>query len=211
MRIGIIGAGNIGATLAQLLVNVGHEVTISNSRGPDTLRDLLRTLGSNAHAATGAEAAAFGDVVIEAIPFGRYRDLPVDQLAGKIVVTASNYYPQRDGMVDVGGRAQSELVAAQLPGARVVKAFNTIWSEHLKRQGDTTKPLDERRVIFIAGDDADAKHVVADLITEIGFGPLDVGSLHDSIKQEPDTPIYNRDLTVAQARTILAQDDAAHR
>ncbi len=210
MRIGIIGAGNIGATLAQLLVNVGHEVTISNSRGPDTLRDLLRTLGSNAHAATVAEAAAFGDGVIEAIPFGRYRDLPADHLAGKIVVTASNYYPQRDGMIDVGGRAQSELIAAQLPGARVVKAFNTIWSEHLKRQGDPTKPLDERRVIFLAGDDADAK-VVAGLITEIGFGPLDVGSLHDSTKQEPDTPIYNRDFTVAEARAVMAQQGVPRR
>ena len=205
MRIGIIGAGNIGATLAQLLVNVGHEVTISNSRGPDTLRDLVRTLGSNAHAATVAEAAAFGDVVIEAIPFGRYRDLPADQLAGKIVVTASNYYPQRDGVLDLGGRAQSELIAAHLPGARVVKAFNTIWSEHLKRQGDTTKPLDHRRVIFLAGDDAAAKQIVIGLIIEIGFGPLDLGSLHDSVQQEPDTPIYNQDMTVAEARTVLAQ------
>jgi predicted dinucleotide-binding enzyme len=211
MRIGIIGAGNIGATLAQLLVNAGHQVAISNSRGPDTLDGLVRTLGPKAHAATVANAAAFGDVVIEAIPFGRYRDLPAAPLAGKIVITASNYYPQRDGMIDPGGRAQSELIAAQLPGARVVKAFNTIWSEHLKRQGDTTKPLDERRVIFLAGDDADAKQVVADLITEIGFGPLDIGSLHDSTKQEPDTPIYNRDLTVAQARAVLVQQATPRR
>jgi hypothetical protein len=127
------------------------------------------------------------------------------------VVTASNYYPQRDGMIDVGGRAQSELIAAQLPGARVVKAFNTIWSEHLKCQGDTSKPLGERRVIVLAGDDADAKQVVASLITEIGFGPLDVGSLQDSTKQEPDTPIYNRDLTVAQARAVMAQQGAPRR
>jgi hypothetical protein len=114
-------------------------------------------------------------------------------------------------MIDVGGRAQSELIAAQLPGARVVKAFNTIWSEHLKRQGDPTKPLDERRVIFLAGDDADAKQVVAGLITEIGFGPLDVGSLHDSTKQEPDTPIYNRDFTVAEARAVMAQQGVPRR
>ncbi len=205
MPIGIIGAGNIGAALAQLLVNAGHEVAISNSRGPHTLAELVRTLGPHAHAATVAEAAAFGEVVIEAIPFGRYTDLPAAQLAGKIVVTASNYYPQRDGTIDLGGRAQSELIAAHLPGARVVKAFNTIWSEHLNRQGNTTKPLHERRVIFLAGDDEAAKQVVADLITQIGFGPLDVGSLHDSTKQEPDTPVYNKNMTVAQARTVLGQ------
>lgn len=211
MRIGILGAGNIGATLAQLFVDVGHEVTISNSRGPDTLTELVRGLGSNAHAATVAEAAAFGDVVIEAIPFGRYADLLAAQLAGKIVVTASNYYPQRDGVIDLGGRAQSEFIAAHLPGTRVVKAFNTIWSEHLKRQGNTTKPIDERRVIFLAGDAADAKNVVADLITQIGFGPLDTGSLHHSTQQEPDTPIYNKDMTVAQARALLAQQASERR
>lgn len=203
MRIGIIGAGNIGATLARLLVGVGHEVAISNSRGPETLAGLAADLGPAARAATIAEAAAFGEVVIEAIPFGRYRDLPADALAGKIVVTAANYYPGRDGQIELGGRAQSELVAEHLAGARVVKAFNTIWYQHLLQQGDTARPLEARRVIPLAGDDDEAKRVVAELIAQIGFGPLDAGSLHDSTRQEPDTPIYNKDISLAEARDLL--------
>jgi predicted dinucleotide-binding enzyme len=208
MRIGIIGAGNIGTTLARLFINAGHAVAISNSRGPESLAELVRTLGPSARAATVADAAAFGEVVVEAIPFGHYTDLPVAQLAGKILVTASNYYQQRDGAIDFGGRAQSEFMAGYLVGARVVKAFNTIWYQHLQAEGDTAKPLEERRVIFLAGDDEAAKQVVADLITQIGFGPLDVGSLHESTRQEPGAPIYNNDLTVAEARVMLAQRGA---
>lgn len=203
MRIGIIGSGNIGATLAQLLVNAGHEVAISNSRGPESLAELVRQLGPHAHAATPAEAAAFGDVVVEAIPFGRYADLPAPQLAGKIVVTAGNYYPQRDGTIDLNGQAQSEFLAKHLPGARVVKAFNSIWFQHLKTLGDTSKPIDERRVIPLSGDDPAAKQTVAELIASIGFGPLDIGSLHESTRQEPDAPIYNNNITVAEARALL--------
>ncbi len=203
MTIGIIGSGNIGATLARLFVKAGHEVAISNTRGPESLRDLVAEIGPLARAASIEDAIAFGDVVIEAIPYGRYRDLPAAAFVGKLVITAGNYYPQRDGEIDLAGRAQSELVAEHLAGARVVKAFNTIWYEHLQKQGDTTKPIDQRRVIFLAGDDQAAKQIVADLITQIGFGPLDIGSLHDSIAQEPDSPIYNKDITVAQARAQL--------
>jgi predicted dinucleotide-binding enzyme len=204
MRIGIIGSGNIGATLARLLAGAGHEVAISNSRGPESLAELVRDLGPAARAATVEEAADFGEVVIEAIPFGRYRDLPAGPLAGKIVVTAANYYPQRDGTINFGGVTQSELVAGHLAGSRVVKAFNTIWYQHLQRQGDLSKPVDARRVIFLSGDDAEAKAVVADLIAQIGFGPLDLGPLRDSARQEPDSPVYNKDITVAEARAILA-------
>ncbi len=203
MRIGIIGSGNIGAALARLFVGVGHEVAISNSRGPASLVPLVAELGPGARAATVEEAAAFGEVVVEAIPFGRYRDLPAGALAGKIVVTASNYYPQRDGAIELDDRAQSELVAEYLAGARVVKAFNTIWYQHLQSQGDTGKPLEERRVIVLAGDDVEAKRVVAELISQIGFGPLDAGSLRESARQEPGTPIYNRDVTLAEARKII--------
>lgn len=203
MKIGIIGAGNIGSTLAQLLTKAGHEVAIANSRGPDTLTDLVRDLGVNAHAATVEDAAIFGELVIEAIPFGRYKDLPAAQLAEKILVTAANYYPNRDGQIDLSGRAQSQFIADHLKGVRVVKAFNTIWAGHLKTQGDTNKPTDSRRAIFIAGDDSEAKRIVADLIDQIGFGAVDVGSLADSTKQEPNAPIYNADLTVAEANAKL--------
>lgn len=204
MNIVIIGAGNIGATLAKLFSQAGHNIAISNSRGPDTLAELVGNLGTNVQAMTVEDAANFGDVVIEAIPLGWYQTLPADQLAGKILVSAANYYPGRDGEIDLKGMAQTELVAQHLPETKVVKAFNTIWYQHLENQGDTTKPIEERRVIFLAGDDDEAKAIVANLIVEIGFGPLDTGSLHESTIQEPGTKIYNVDMTVSEARKILA-------
>ncbi|MFN2137742.1 MAG: NADPH-dependent F420 reductase [Candidatus Promineifilaceae bacterium] len=203
MKIGVIGAGNIGATLAALLAAAGHEVMISNSRGPESLAGLVAELGPRVRAGTAPEAAVFGELVIEAIPFGRYRSLPAGELAGKILVTAANYYPARDGQIALGGRAQSELIAAYLPQTRVAKAFNTIWYQHLANQGDTSLPMDKRRVIFLAGDDVAAKAVVAGLIEQLGFGPLDTGSLAGSTVQEPGTPIYNVDLTVNEARQIV--------
>jgi hypothetical protein len=204
MKIGIIGAGHIGSTTARLFIDAGHEVAISNSRGPETLRDLVAELGPNARAATPEEAAQFGEIVLLAIPLKDYGTLP--HLGGKIAIDAMNYYPNRDGQIaqlDSGERASSELVAEQLKGARVVKAFNTIWFEHLKRQGDTTRPVEQRRVIPISGDDAEAKQTVSRLIEEIGFGTVDMGTLRESSAQQPDNPIYNRDVTVAEAREIV--------
>jgi predicted dinucleotide-binding enzyme len=204
MKIGIIGAGHIGGTAARLFVDAGHEIAISNSRGPETLRDLIAELGPNARAATPEEVASFGEVVLLAIPLKDYTTLP--DLGGKIVIDAMNYYPGRDGdiaQLDSGERTSSELVAAHLKSARVVKAFNTIWFEHLKTQGNTSAPVEERRVIFLAGDDAEAKGVVSRLIEEIGFGPFDMGTLRESGAQQPDTAIYNRDVTVAGARAIV--------
>ena len=206
MNIGIIGAGHIGGTAARLFVDAGHDVVISNSRGPETLRALVAGLGPRAHAATPDEAARFGEVVLVAIPLKDYPSLPAGNLRGKIVVDAMNYYPSRDGHIaplDSGEKASSELVAEHLPGARVVKAFNTIWFEHLKTKGKKDAPVDERRVIFVSGDDAEAKRVVSRLIEEIGFGPYDLGSLHDSVHQQPDAAVYNKDVTVAEARAIV--------
>jgi predicted dinucleotide-binding enzyme len=205
MKIGIIGAGHIGGTTARLFVGAGHEVAISNSRGAETLRDLVAELGPNARAATPEEAARFGDAVLLAIPFKDYTTLPVEELRGKVVIDAMNYYPNRDGQyaqLDSRELASSELVAAHLAGARVVKAFNTIWFEHLKTKGNKSAPIDQRRAIFVSGDDAEAKGVVTKLIEEIGFGAYDMGSLHGSREQQPDTAVYNRDVTVAEARTI---------
>jgi predicted dinucleotide-binding enzyme len=205
MKIGIIGAGHIGGTTARLFVDVGHEVAISNSRGPDSLRDLVASLGPNAHAATPEETAQFGEIVLFAIPFKDYTTLPAEDLRGKIVIDAMNYYPNRDGHyaeLDSSERASSELVAAHLPGARVVRAFNTIWFEHLKTKGNKIAPLDDRRAIFVSGDDAEAKGIVSRLIEEIGFGPYDLGSLHHSLEQQPDSAVYNRDVTVAEGRQM---------
>lgn len=204
MQIGIIGAGNIGGTLATLLATTGHDVLLSNSRGPQSLAGRAGGPGDRIRVGTVEEAAAFGDVVVEAIPFGRYRDLPADALAGKVVVSAANFYPGRDGDIDLGGRADTELVAAHLAGSQVVKAFNTIYYVHLATQGDPSKPQDDRRVIPVAGDDAAAKRTVLDLVDQLGFGGVDNGDLHTGgLRQMPDTPIYNRDVTAAEGRRIL--------
>jgi len=207
MNIGIIGAGNIGATAAKLFVKAGHEVAISNSRGPETLQQVVSELGERAQALTVEEAAKFGEVVLVSIPFGKYESLPPAPFYGKVVIDSNNYYPSRDGSfpdLDSGTTTSSELLAAHLHGARVVKGFNTIWSEHLKTQGDPGLPLEDRRAIFIAGDDSQAKEVVAKLIEDIGFAAVDTGFLHEGGKrQQPGTAVYNRDLTAREAKDLL--------
>ena len=148
MKIGVIGAGHIGANAARLFVKAGHEVVIANSRGPETLAGLVSELGGSTRAVTAPEAAAFGDVVFVSIPFGKYKDLPAGAFAGKIVIDSNNYYPERDGNfpdLDDGSTTSSEMLAEHLRGARIVKGFNTIWFEHLRSQGDTSLPVPERR------------------------------------------------------------------
>jgi predicted dinucleotide-binding enzyme len=207
MKIGIIGAGKIGATAAKLLTEAGHEVAISNSRGPETLKGLISQLGPRAKPMTVADAAKFGDVVLVSIPFGKFKDLPTDAFVGKIVIDSNNYYPQRDGHffdLDQKLTTSSELLAQHLRGSRVVKGLNTIWFEHLRTQGDTNLPRENRRAIFIASDDLEAKQVVSKLIEEMGFAAVDTGNLCDGGKsQQPGTAIYNNDLTATQAEEIL--------
>lgn len=207
MKIGIIGAGHIGANAARLFIKAGHEVAISNSRGPETLSEFVAELGENARAATAEHAAAFGNVVFVSIPFGKYRELPADTLRDKIVIDSNNYYPDRDGNyveLDEGRTTSSELLAGHLAGSQVVKAFNTIWFEHLKTQGNTALPPEERRVIFMAGDTEEAKETVAKLIDDIGFAAVDTGSLRSGGKrQQPGSDIYNKDLKPEEAENIL--------
>ncbi len=205
MNIGIIGAGKIGATAAQLFIQAGHRVALSNSRGPESLQALLQQLGDQAQAMTIDDAARFGEVVLVAIPLGKFKSLPAAALAGKIVIDANNYYPGRDGAIAELARGEitsSELLQQHLTESRVVKGFNTIWYEHLKTQGNTALPRADRRAIFIAGDDAAAKAMVADLIAHIGFAAVDTGSLRESARQQPDAPIYNQVLTAAQAAAM---------
>ena len=207
MKIGIIGAGYIGSNAAKLFTEAGHEVAIANSRGAETLRDLVAELGDKAKAASVSEAADFGDVVLVSIPLGKYRELPANAFEGKIVIDSNNYYPERDGNfieLDEGKTTSSELLQAHLAGAKIVKGFNTIWFEHLKTQGRQDLPLEERRAIFIAGDDADAKAIVAQLIEEIGFAAVDTGNLREGGKlQQPGTPVYNKDITPREAEALL--------
>ncbi len=203
MKIGIIGAGHIGATAAKLFAIARHEVALSNSRDPKTLSDTVLDIGYGVVAATAEEAATFGDVVLEAIPFGRYRDLPADALTGKVVMSASNYYPERDGEIDFHGLTQTGLIAEHLLGAKVVKAFNTVFWQHLRDQGDVSKTLDERRAILIAGDDAAAKTLVTELIEGLGFAAVATGTLAESSVQEPGADVYAKDLTAREAREMI--------
>jgi len=210
MKIGIIGAGNIGANAAKLFIKAGHEIAIANSRGAETLADLVAELGENAHGVSIEEAAKFGEIVFISIPFGKYKQLPANAFDGVIVVDSNNYYPDRDGSfaeLDENKTTSSEMLAEHLRKARIVKGFNTIWFEHLKTQGDTNLPTEERRAIFIAGDDAGAKKTVAQLIEEIGFAAIDTGDLRDGgAAQQPDTAIYNRNLTASEAQAILGSE-----
>ncbi len=207
MKIGLIGAGHIGGTAARLLVNAGHEIVISNSRGPESLDALVEELGDNASAGTVETARDFGDVVFVSIPLGKYTELPTEGWDGKIVIDTTNYYPERDGTItelDRGSSTSSEMLAAHLHGARLVKGFNTIWFEHLKTQGRTDLKLSERRAIFIAGDDSEAKAVVAKLIEDIGFAAVDTGFLHEGgLTQQPGTEVYNEDLTSREAAKVI--------
>ena len=206
MRIGLIGSGRIGGTLAQLAVAAGHEVVLSNSRGPDTLADLVAGLGPLASAGTVEEAASSGDLVVVTIPVKSYGNVPVEPLAGKPVVDTGNYYPDRDGTfpeIDDGSTTSSELLAQHLPGASVVKAFNTIYFQHLATQSQPAGAPD-RRSLPIAGDDPAAKDLVAGLIDSFGFDVVDAGALAEGRRFQPGTAAYNIRLTADELRAALA-------
>lgn len=207
MRIGLIGAGNIGSTLARLAVEHGHDVMLSNSRGPETLGGLVSHLGARAVAGTAAEAAAFGEVVAVAIPLKNYRRVPAAELANKIVIDANNYYPQRDGQIpelDDDAVTTSELLAAFLPESRVVKAFNNIYYADLAVQGEPAG-TPGRRALPIAGDDPEAKKAVADLIEEFGFDVVDAGGLAEGRRFQRGTPANVTRLDADALRAALAE------
>src|SRR5512143_697646 len=164
--IGLIGAGHIGSQLARLAVKSGYDVVISNSRGPETLSALVKELGPGARAATPVEAAKAGDIVVVTIPLKNYRQVPVEPLAGKIVIDTNNYYPQRDGQLpelDAETTTTSELLQAHLPKSKVVKAFNHIYAAELTTHGQPAGSPN-RRALVIAGDDRAAKQAVTRLL-----------------------------------------------
>lgn len=207
MKIGIIGAGNIGGTLTRRFTALGHEVYVANSRGPETLQDLARQTG--AHAVTVAEAARSGEVVVVTIPEGKVRQLPKDLFQGVpdsvVIVDTGNYYPRRDGRIDEieKGTPESQWVAQQL-GRPVVKAFNNIHARHLMELG---KPpgAPGRIALPVAGDDERAKQTVMRLIDELGFDPIDAGTLSESWRQQPATPVYGTDPDAGGVRRALGE------
>jgi 8-hydroxy-5-deazaflavin:NADPH oxidoreductase len=190
--VGLIGSGRIGSTVATLAVAAGHRVVLSNSRGPQTLGDLVARLGPLAGAGTTAEAAA-SDLVVVAIPVKAYQDLPAAALAGRVVLDTGNYSPaRRDGQIadlDDGTLTSSELLQRLLPGAAVVKVFNNIYFKHLEH---LSRPAGApgRSFLPIAGDDPQAKEAVTAFLNEIGYGTVDAGPLAEGWRQEPGTPAY---------------------
>lgn len=204
--IGIIGAGHIGSQLARLAVGKGWDVVISNSRGPESLAGLIAELGPHARADTPAGAATAGDMVVVTVPLKAYKSIPVQPLAGKIVIDTCNYYPNRDGHVaelDNETVTTSELIQAHLRGAKVVKAFNHIYAADLTRDGEPPGTRN-RRALIVAGDDAAAKAKVADLIDSFGFDVVDMGPLAESWRIQRDTPGYGPRRNAEELRRDLA-------
>lgn len=208
MKIGIIGAGNIGGTLTRRFSQLGHDVSVANSRGPESLKSLAAETG--AKAVTPREAARGHDVVVVTIPEKNIPDLPKDLFAGVpenvVVIDTGNYYPrQRDGRIEgiENGLTESGWVSQQL-GRPVIKAFNNIYAEHLLRFGKP-KGAPGRIALPIAGDDPKAKAIVMQLVDELGFDPVDAGTIAESWRQQPATPVYTKDYDAEGVRRGLAE------
>lgn len=208
MNIGIIGAGNIGGTLTRRLVELGHHVVVANSRDPETIESLAAACGATA--AWASEAAHGADVVIVTIPEKDVPNLPDNFLKGAaddvVVIDTGNYYPQeRDGRIEQieDGMAESRWVEEQI-GVSVVKAFNSIHSQHLLELGKP-KGTPGRIALPVAGDDAPAKAVVMEIVDALGFDPVDGGGLDDSWRQQPGSPVYGKDFDAEGVRKALAE------
>jgi 8-hydroxy-5-deazaflavin:NADPH oxidoreductase len=206
MRIGIIGAGMIGGTLARRLAQLGHEVAIANSRGPETLRDFASEVGATA--VTANQAARSGEIVVIAIPERGVPELPRELFAGVsadvVVIDTGNYYPARDGRILAieQGQPESAWVADQI-GRPVIKAFNNIYFKSLLENGHP-KGTPDRIALPVAGDPFEARAKVLRLVDELGFDPVDAGGIEDSWRQQPGTPCYTRDHNAVQLKAALA-------
>jgi predicted dinucleotide-binding enzyme len=203
--IGLIGAGHIGSQIARLAVKNGNNVVISNSRGPETLSALVAELGPTARAASAADAAKAGDIVVVSVPLKNYRSVPVEPLAGKIVIDTNNYYPQRDGHIpelDNESTTTAELLQAHLPTSKVVKAFNHIYAAALTTDGQPSGTKN-RRALVIAGNDPEAKAVVTRLLDQFGFDTVDAGPLKEGWRIQRDTPGYGPRRTAEELRKDL--------
>ncbi|WP_445063028.1 NADPH-dependent F420 reductase [Streptomyces sp. SAS_260] len=190
--VGFIGSGSIGRAIARLAVGAGHQVVLSNSRGPETLADTVAELGPRASAATSEEAAAAGDIVVVTVPVSAFPHVPAAQLAGKTVIDTCNYGAERDGHIpelDDNSLTSSELLQRYVPDALLVKAFNTIFFKHLLSLPRPSGAPD-RSYLPIAGDSAPAKATVTEFLDSIGYGMVDAGGLADSWRQAPGTPAW---------------------
>lgn len=205
MKVGIIGAGNIGATIAQKLAAGGHEVKLANSRGPETIRDLAHGLG--VHAVSREEAVNDVDVIVLSIPFGGYSgftNLFAHVPAGVTVIDTSNYYPFRDGKISEieNGKPESVWVSEQI-GHAVIKAWNAVLSQTLSEKGKA-QGASGRIAIPVAGDDEKGKTIAMQLVSTSGFDPVDAGTLAESWRQQPGTPAYCTELTAGELVSAVA-------
>jgi len=211
--IGLIGAGHIGSQLARAAIANGHDVVLSNSRGPETLTDLISELGPQARAATPTEAAEAADIAVVTTPVRAIDSIPVEPLAGKPVIDTNNYYSQRDGVIaelEDGSLTSAELLQRHLAGAHVVKAFNHIQAFAITAEAQEAGTPD-RRALAIAGDDEAAKATIASFIDAVGFDVVDLGPLAEGWRVQPNTPAYGPRLTVDELRdaTLATTRDAA--
>ena len=204
--LGIIGAGHIGSNVARAAISAGYDVVIANSRGPETLAELVAELGPKARAATAAEAGAAGDVVVVTVPLRAIVDVPVEPLAGKIVLDTNNYYFERDGHIDALDRGEtttSEIVQRHLPTSKVVKAFNHIVAAQITTDGSPAG-TPNRRALATAGDDPAAVEFVTRLYDEFGFDTVNIGPLSESWRVERDRPAYVVRQNAAELEANLA-------
>jgi predicted dinucleotide-binding enzyme len=202
--VGIIGAGHIGSAVAEAVIGLGHDVVIANSRGPESLAELVAKLGSKARAATATEAAEAGDFVVVTVPLHAYRDIPVEPLAGKVVLDTNNYYWERDGRIeslDKGEATTSGLLQEHLPTSKVAKAFNHIMAAHILTDGVPAGTPD-RRALATSSDHPEAAALVTELYDQIGFDTVDVSPLSESWRVERDRPAY----VVRQNKDELAEN-----
>jgi 8-hydroxy-5-deazaflavin:NADPH oxidoreductase len=205
--IGILGSGHVGSNLAQAAIAHGYDVVLSNSQGPDALVGLVKELGPQARAATPAEAAAEGDFAIVAIPVTTIGQVPVQPLAGKVVIATINYFPQRDGhiaAIDNGTTTVPGLLQAHLPASRVVRAFSMINAGEMSGDGHPEGDP-KRRALALAGDDPAAKQLVAGLYNEFGFDALDIGGLDESWRLDAGQPAFVTRQNLAELKANVAR------
>lgn len=204
MKIGIIGAGFVGRAVGKRAIRAGHDVMLSNSRGPQTLFSLRPMIGCEV--GTPDQSARFGDIVVIAVPLLAVTELPAKELAGKLIIDSVNYYPERDGKVSAleGGQTTSELLASYLPGANIIKAFNAIPMTELETDGLPAGSSD-RRALPLAGNDEEAKKIVKELYDSFGFDSVDAGSLSEGWRFERGMPSYCVKMTRTELETVLKE------
>ena len=205
--IGIIGSGHVGSNIARAAIAHGYTVVLSSSQPPDALSGLVGQLGSEAKAATPAEAAAQGDFAVVAIPIATVGRVPVEPLAGKVVIATINYFPQRDAPIagiDDGSATAPGILQAHLPASRVVRAFSMINAAEMSGDGHPEGDP-KRRALALAGDDPAAKQLVAGLYNEFGFDAVDIGDLAESWRLDPGQPAFVTRQNATELRANVAR------